>query len=365
MTVVEAAGLDGYFMALAQVEYTDLSGIDETASSNHERRKKPSRVSRFMMAPLWLIYAVSGDALKLYCLIGARYSTMEGNRAVGAFPSRVQLKEEMGCSVDKIDRLIAELANFGALTKKPRYTAAGDRTSNEYILYTEPRAAVPTQPGDRTDAPSLSRTDAVTWPLRCGGNPNPVTHTQSDPSEEEEEEEEIDSSGLRAGRKSSSVVHIRQIPSLGPECANSDDGTELVRDSGPDPFERAQPFSCGCKADSDFLCECIGCKRCRQNAAHKKPRQTSAWRKKQECLVALGFEPNEISHLSAQYADSYLRRRYRWVVKKGKKVTYPKKYFSISLDMEIVHVEITEWEWANGYGFPSDVHWTDGMELIQ
>jgi hypothetical protein len=46
-------------------------------------------------------------------------------------------------------------------------------------------------------------------------------------------------------------------------------------------------------------------------------------------------------------------------------VTYPKKYFSISLDMEIVHVEITEWEWANGYGFPSDVHWTDGMELIQ
>lgn len=89
------------------------------------------RATRFAITPEWLLYTpgVSDRAIRLYAVL-RRHADVEGR----AHPSRRRLGELLSCSEKSVDRAIAELAALGALVVHPRFTDAGDRTSNDYEL---------------------------------------------------------------------------------------------------------------------------------------------------------------------------------------------------------------------------------------
>lgn len=64
------------------------------------------------------------------------------------FPSRGTLAKSLGCSLDSVDRALAELAETGWITKQSRYRNDGGQTSTEYTLSAQGGAAVvrPPQP---------------------------------------------------------------------------------------------------------------------------------------------------------------------------------------------------------------------------
>lgn len=87
------------------------------------------------------VLAASGEAVKLYALID-RHANESGE----AWPYRSTLATEMGCSRDKVDRLLRELAEIGAIEVVAQYDAAGDRSANLY------RVAARMRPPSRGDA---------------------------------------------------------------------------------------------------------------------------------------------------------------------------------------------------------------------
>lgn len=96
--------------------------------------------------PEWILVGdVSDAAVRLFGIL-TRYAGPTGV----CWPSRMTLAARMrGCSASKVDRALADLVKIGALEIEPRFTPAGDRTSNLYRLH----AANP--------RPSLWRTSPV------------------------------------------------------------------------------------------------------------------------------------------------------------------------------------------------------------
>ena len=85
---------------------------------------------RFAMVPEWVLDAeVSDRAVRLYAVL-ARFADGAGR----AWPGRALLAKRMRCSKDSIDRAMAELVTVGAITKRGRVDAAGDQTSNLYVV---------------------------------------------------------------------------------------------------------------------------------------------------------------------------------------------------------------------------------------
>jgi DNA-binding transcriptional MocR family regulator len=103
----------------------------------------------FAQIPEWLLDApVSDRAVRLYGIL-ARYAGKQGH----AHPSRRTLAERLGCSLDSVDRALAELCQVGILEVRHRPAAEGSKelTTNDYIL----------RPGSRTAAAGGSRTGAA------------------------------------------------------------------------------------------------------------------------------------------------------------------------------------------------------------
>ncbi len=109
------------------------------------------------MVPEWLLVpGVSGNAVKLYALL-ARYT----NEAGHAWPSRQTLATRMGLSVKTVDRTVQELVSAQAVAVSARVDAAGDRTSNLYVVaLTEPSTQVGTQVSPPRDASVATGRDA-------------------------------------------------------------------------------------------------------------------------------------------------------------------------------------------------------------
>lgn len=85
---------------------------------------------RFAMVPEWILDAeVSDRAIRLYAVL-ARFADGSGR----AWPGRALLAKRVRCSKDSIDRAMAELVAVGAITKRGRVDAAGDQTSNLYVV---------------------------------------------------------------------------------------------------------------------------------------------------------------------------------------------------------------------------------------
>lgn len=90
-----------------------------------------SDVGPFGMVPLWLLRrGVSSPAIHLYALLAAAYADREGK----AWPSRATLAEQMGCSVDTVDRAVRELVDAQAMFKGRRANERGGQASNVYVL---------------------------------------------------------------------------------------------------------------------------------------------------------------------------------------------------------------------------------------
>lgn len=113
----------------------------------------------FAIVPEWILAAkVSDRAVRLYAVL-SRYADREG----AAHPARRTLAGDVGCSVDSVDRAIAELRLLQALEVTQRTDDAGDPTSNEYVVRRIPPEGVAAQlrlPG-RTLAATGSRTGAA------------------------------------------------------------------------------------------------------------------------------------------------------------------------------------------------------------
>ena len=125
----------------------------------------------FAIVPEWLVDADCSDrAFRVYALL-ARYADSDGG---GAIPGRRKMAQRLGCSVDTIDRAVAELIELGAVEREHRYVE-GRQTSNAYVVRRIPpegdgTSAAPrgsgsaAADGSGTSAAGGSRTDAARVP---------------------------------------------------------------------------------------------------------------------------------------------------------------------------------------------------------
>lgn len=97
-----------------------------------------------------LLGDLSDGAVRLYAVL-ARYGD-------SAIPKRATLAEQLRCSVDTIDRRMAELVAIDAVHVEHRYDETGRQTSSEYRLTL---GAAPVRRGGRTDAAHGGRVDAA------------------------------------------------------------------------------------------------------------------------------------------------------------------------------------------------------------
>lgn len=119
----------------------------------------------FAVVPTWVILSsISDRAVRLYAVL-RRYADRDG----ACWPSRSRLAGDMRCSVDSIDRALAELVGICALTITHRRDASGAPTSSLYTVRSTPvYRPVDNSGGSRTGAARGSRTAAagVAAPVR-------------------------------------------------------------------------------------------------------------------------------------------------------------------------------------------------------
>lgn len=89
-----------------------------------------SDVGPWTIVPEWVLDAeISDRAVRLYGLLG-RYADANGE----SFASRRKLAERLRCSVDSVDRAMAELRAVGALTSDERHRENGGQSANLITL---------------------------------------------------------------------------------------------------------------------------------------------------------------------------------------------------------------------------------------
>lgn len=105
---------------------------------------------RFAVIPEWVLFheELSHGAVRLYAVLD-RYADKDSR---DAFPSRATLAKRLGVSVKTVDRMLAELVAVGAVSVEHRVDAAGDATSNRYLLHAFPRRPETSRGGDNSDA---------------------------------------------------------------------------------------------------------------------------------------------------------------------------------------------------------------------
>lgn len=100
-----------------------------------------SDVGPFAIVPDWLIQAgVSDGGLRLFVALAMRADRESGE----CWPSRKTLAAEMAVTDRTIDARTDELEALGAVSKRPRWTEDGDRSSNAYTVnYAKPVSPPP------------------------------------------------------------------------------------------------------------------------------------------------------------------------------------------------------------------------------
>jgi hypothetical protein len=129
----------------------------------------------FAVVPLWvlerLVETEQPEALRLY--VGL--SNWTSGDARSCHPSRQTIADYIGCSTKTVSRHTAALEEIGALAVSPRFTAAGDPTSNSYRLL----VSLPLDTGVPTPLDT-----SVPTPMDTGV-PLSNTHLEVDPIEVE------------------------------------------------------------------------------------------------------------------------------------------------------------------------------------
>ena len=97
--------------------------------------------AHFAVIPEWVVFSdISDKALRLYCVL----RRVADNRTGASYHSRRSLAKLINAKDPKVvDRAVAELEHIGALTvTRDRYSDAGDRTSNLYVIRSTPAQEV-------------------------------------------------------------------------------------------------------------------------------------------------------------------------------------------------------------------------------
>jgi hypothetical protein len=98
-----------------------------------------SDVGPFSITPEWVLDAeISDRAVRLYGLLG-RYADAKGE----AFPRRRTLAERLNCSINSLDRAVAELKSIGALETADRWRMDGGQSANLVTLRMSPPVGHP------------------------------------------------------------------------------------------------------------------------------------------------------------------------------------------------------------------------------
>jgi hypothetical protein len=92
------------------------------------------KTTLFAVVPEWVIYSVSGNAVKLYAVL-QRISDKESGRS---WPGRKTLGRMADINIKTVDKCIDELVLCGALTVEKRHRGDGSLTSNTYFLHADP-----------------------------------------------------------------------------------------------------------------------------------------------------------------------------------------------------------------------------------
>lgn len=126
------------------------------------------RQGKFEQIPRWIVERADANSLRLW-LILAKYADWQTGEA---FPSRARLAEDLGVSLDTVDRSKKRLMEIGALTWERRGSEEKGYESNLYTLEWDDPLAADLRPPSRTDAAPPSRMDAA------------LTNTQSYPEKD-------------------------------------------------------------------------------------------------------------------------------------------------------------------------------------
>ncbi len=101
----------------------------------------------FSIVPEWLLIKVGSRAVHVYALL-ARCADLGGE----CYPSRRYLADRAHCSMDSVDRAIAELVHAEAVIVAVRRNKDGGQQSNNYLVIRKvPDSAAP--PGQSNDSP--------------------------------------------------------------------------------------------------------------------------------------------------------------------------------------------------------------------
>jgi hypothetical protein len=129
-------------------------------------RRHTSDTGPFVVIPVWVLeLPISHLALRLYAI-----HADHADRSGAHYHGRKALAEQLGCSVDTLDRANEALVHHGALRIERRRDAQGDPTSNRYIIRRgRPGVAAPmrlpvaeqVRPGSQAGAATGGRTDAA------------------------------------------------------------------------------------------------------------------------------------------------------------------------------------------------------------
>lgn len=82
--------------------------------------------------PLWVATEVSGGAVKVYAILGAKWANRDGE----CYPSQKVIAEESGCSVASAKRYLQELVDVGALEVHESFREDGSQRANVYQINT-------------------------------------------------------------------------------------------------------------------------------------------------------------------------------------------------------------------------------------
>lgn len=92
----------------------------------------------FAIVPLWLFEALPATDRRLCIATWVALWRYADRNDLEAFPSRLTLADDVGVSVDLIDRGIKRLVSVGAIHKYGRATQEGRQTANLYRLRIQP-----------------------------------------------------------------------------------------------------------------------------------------------------------------------------------------------------------------------------------
>lgn len=140
----------------------------------------------FVMVPTWLLYDhnVSDGAVRLY---GALHDAVAGREGPTRLITRQELAEACGCSVDTIDRRLAELVAAEAVEKMAQHRAGGQVANRYHVRLNRGRksAAPPPQRRGNPAAPVRplveEQEEQPPNPQQAGGAELAVTESASRP----------------------------------------------------------------------------------------------------------------------------------------------------------------------------------------